>query len=243
MAQQFYRSPINCLIVLCLLFNLLTVPAIAGIGPKAEIHPSQWDYGYLPQKAKLNHTFYLCNVGDEPLVVNKIKAGCSCTSVSKIDKPIVPGDSAAIEIIFKSGRYLREVRKVTTIFTNCKDTSLSEITLTAYVYKDGDDNMPVSLKPGKLKWTPDDGGKIKGVDTVTINNNSNEILNAGLQFINKELFEISGLPEQIKPGAKAEMIISNKPTEIDITDSYHKIGLRFTGSDTIILTLPIEIKK
>ena len=91
---------------------------LAGDNSDSDVPASEWDFGYLPQKSEVNHTFYINNLDSKPLTVTKINAGCSCTSTSEIKDPIAPGDSAAIVITLKSGRYRGKIKKTTEVYTD-----------------------------------------------------------------------------------------------------------------------------
>ena len=64
-----------------------------------EFKNSKVDMGVLTSdSAKAIGELKFSNVGDEPLVIHKVEAGCSCTSVDYSQKPIKPGGSGVIHI-------------------------------------------------------------------------------------------------------------------------------------------------
>ena len=44
--------------------------------------------------------FTVTNTGQNPLVIESVKASCGCTTPSKPEKPIAPGKSDKIEVVF-----------------------------------------------------------------------------------------------------------------------------------------------
>ncbi len=49
--------------------------AIAFAVPKMSISEDSFDFGYIPQTAKVSHTFWIYSVGDDSLKILKVKPG------------------------------------------------------------------------------------------------------------------------------------------------------------------------
>ena len=57
----------------CWLFSAGHQTALAGDSEAADIPVEKWDYGYLPQKVEVSHTFYVVNTDTAALSISKIK--------------------------------------------------------------------------------------------------------------------------------------------------------------------------
>ncbi len=211
--------------------------------PQAVIKSAPWNFGYVPQKSEVSHRFYLYNVGSSPLSVLKIKAGCSCTSVSKIEQAIAPGDSAAIVVTFKSGRYRGRVKKTTKVYTDDPEASVYHLPIMANVVKEGEPTDDVSVTPQKLTWKMNNGIIEVDVDTLRITNNGASILAAIVLHAPEKIVSEINLPRSIAPAEAIDLIlhISKEPMPGEL--GWLSTTLAFAGPDTTVITIPIEIEK
>ncbi|MBD3298444.1 MAG: DUF1573 domain-containing protein, partial [candidate division Zixibacteria bacterium] len=85
---------------------------------KLSLHHPTYDFGYVPQRSHVSHRFWVHNDGDEPLTIDRIDVGCWCTSTSRLDDPIAPGDSAAILVTLNTTIIQGHVRKWIKLFTS-----------------------------------------------------------------------------------------------------------------------------
>jgi len=211
--------------------------------PQARINNPEFDFGYVPQKSKVSHVFYLHNTGTSPLTVLKIKSGCSCTSASKIEKPIPPGDSAAVNITFNSGRYHSKVGKTTTIFTDDPDSSVLFLEIFAEVQKKDEMVPGLNISPRKLEIQINDDGAITDFDSLEIINNGPDSIAVNIIDISKNIIENIIIPENIKPSEMISPSIEMNNTSLSEKTRGVSITFGFIGSDTTIVTVPIKIKK
>lgn len=90
------------------------------------------DFGSIKQGEILAYSFYIENVGDSNLVINKIESSCGCTVVKWEKKPLLPKRKMKIEVEFNSsGRYGKQY-KVISIFANVPN-KVYELIITAEV--------------------------------------------------------------------------------------------------------------
>ena len=77
------------------------------------------DFGKIKEDTENNASFIVTNTGTKPLIIEKVDVSCGCTTAKKPEKPIAPGKSDKIEIIFhpKVGQ-LNEQNKTVTITAN-----------------------------------------------------------------------------------------------------------------------------
>lgn len=210
--------------------------------PQAMVLDAVRDFGFLPQRAEVSHTFWLQNRGRAPLNVSKIKAGCSCTSASKISKPINPGDSAAVEIRFRSGRYRGKVHKKTTVFTNDPMREELELHIIATVVEKDQPAGPVMVEPFRILLVAEGDTIRTQVDTLVFSTEEES----------EYRIEFSGGPQGVKvetvdPGALTAgapvaftvEVVEPQPTPYLSTASF---GFRVIGSDTTGISVPVTIE-
>lgn len=69
---------------------------------------SIYDFGTRTEGDKIGYSFRFVNSGKKPLVITGTHAGCGCTQPEKPEKPVNPGDTGFIKVVFdskgKSGR-------------------------------------------------------------------------------------------------------------------------------------------
>jgi hypothetical protein len=93
------------------------------------------DYGTVKANSDNKTEFIVTNTGDKPLIIEKVDASCGCTTPKKPEKPILPGQSDVIEVIFhpKEGQ-LNEQKKTITVTANT-EPRLTLLTIKAFVEK------------------------------------------------------------------------------------------------------------
>lgn len=78
------------------------------------------DYGFIMQGDTVRHDFYFKNVGNDDLVITRVKASCGCTTPLYPREPIPPGEEGKISVMFKSaGKLGRQVPSID-VYTNYK---------------------------------------------------------------------------------------------------------------------------
>jgi len=91
------------------------------------------DFGKVVEDSENKTTFKVKNTGKKPLIIESVSASCGCTTPTKPEKPIAPGKSDIIEVVFhpKVGQ-LNEQTKTVTVTANT-DPSMSVLTISAFV--------------------------------------------------------------------------------------------------------------
>jgi hypothetical protein len=203
---------------------------------------SFYDFGYLPQKSEVSHTFYVYNTGPDSLRVSRIASGCSCTSASEIDRPVPPGDSAAVKVTFKSGRYHHMVQKTTKVYTDDPVAPVRHLRIAAFVYKKGEEISPVSITPPILTCKIEKGVICPALDTLSITNHSDRDLKIEIEHYPGELIEKATVLYSISPGDTAQVVLKVLPKIFAVEPEGLSLTLVLTGKDTTRVTVPVEIK-
>lgn len=91
------------------------------------------DFGKVTEDSDNRTSFVVKNTGKNPLTIESVSASCGCTTPIKPEKPIQPGKSDKIEVVFhpKPGQ-LNEQTKTVTVTANT-EPSMSVLTITAFV--------------------------------------------------------------------------------------------------------------
>lgn len=228
-------------IATCLAVFLTAGVCFAQSDSGAIIHPPVWDYGYLPQKSEVTHDFYICNTGSAPITIARIESGCSCTSVSDVDDPIAPGDSVAIAVTFKSGRYQKKVKKTTKVYLEGDNKPVLKHRVESYVFKNKDETGDITVEPGKLEWKIDGSEPMSLCDTLNITNNTPDTLNISIAHTAGVLIYNVEHPDNLPPGQNARIVMTARQlTSLAETKGLSATFL-LTGQDTTRITVPIEI--
>jgi Protein of unknown function (DUF1573) len=63
---------------------------------------SAFDFGTLTQGETVEYNYRFKNTGTNPLIIFKAEATCGCTIPEKPEKPLMPGETGVIKVIFNS---------------------------------------------------------------------------------------------------------------------------------------------
>jgi hypothetical protein len=86
-------------------------------GPVMKLEVTEIDYGEIVQGADPLREFKFTNVGTEPLIISNAKGSCGCTVPKWPKDPILPGESATIEVRYDTNR-IGPFQKTVTLTTN-----------------------------------------------------------------------------------------------------------------------------
>jgi hypothetical protein len=93
------------------------------------------DYGKVTEDSDNTTTFRVTNTGKKPLVIEKVSASCGCTTPSKPEKPIQPGKSDEITVVFHPKvNQLGQQNKTVTVIANT-DPKMEVLNISAMVVK------------------------------------------------------------------------------------------------------------
>lgn len=91
------------------------------------------DFGVTKVGIENKYKFFVTNTGKEPLIIESAKASCGCTVPKTPEKPILPGGSDEIEVIFTANAgQSGPVNKTITVKANT-DPEITMLTIRANV--------------------------------------------------------------------------------------------------------------
>ena len=89
-------------------------------GPVMEFETTEIDYGTIAQNSDPLRVFKFTNTGDAPLVIKAAKGSCGCTVPAYPKQPILPGESATIDVRYDTKR-VGDFQKTVTLTTNAAE--------------------------------------------------------------------------------------------------------------------------
>jgi Protein of unknown function (DUF1573) len=93
-----------------------------------------YNFGKIAEGDKVEYKFRFKNTGNKPLVIANATASCGCTVPEKPEKPVLPGETSFIKVIFNSKGKSGHQEKTIYVNSNVKP-SFPELKLTGEVEK------------------------------------------------------------------------------------------------------------
>lgn len=79
---------------------------------------SVYDFGTVTDGEKVEYSYRFKNTGNTPLMVVSATASCGCTVPEKPEKPILPGETGYIKVVFNSAGRAGQNHKDITVIAN-----------------------------------------------------------------------------------------------------------------------------
>ena len=99
-----------------------------------QIIDSSYNFGKITEGEKVEYSYRFINSGTHPLVVTNATASCGCTVPQKPEKPILPGETGFIKIVFDSKGRVGTAHKTITVLSNT-NPAFPQLLLTGEVIK------------------------------------------------------------------------------------------------------------
>ena len=100
-----------------------------------EFNKMSHDFGKIKADTDNKTTFIVTNTGNNPLVIDEVKPSCGCTTSQKPEKPILPGESDEIKVVFHPKESQLKDQKKTVRVTANTTPELIVLNLKAFVEK------------------------------------------------------------------------------------------------------------
>lgn len=187
---------------------LVSLPGtVWGGAPRLELSEQEFDFGCVPQNAKISHVFTLKSVGDDTLKIERVIPGCGCTQMPLERNSIAQGDSTTLEIVFSTGAYTGKVVKSPSVQTN-EGPDKKKLKITCNVVTKPDSTYPIVISPYKFDISQY-GEKKRDELRFKITNLSGKTVHPKIISSSAGLCDIS-LPKEIKAGNTAEGVLRVK---------------------------------
>ena len=79
---------------------------------------SVYNFGSVAEGEKVTYNFRFKNSGTKPMVISNTFASCGCTVPEKPEKPIMPGETGFIKVVFNSKGKIGHNEKNITVMAN-----------------------------------------------------------------------------------------------------------------------------
>ncbi|WP_301923996.1 DUF1573 domain-containing protein [Ferruginibacter sp.] len=83
-----------------------------------QIIDTAYNFGTVSEGEKVTYNFRFKNNGSKPLVVTDTHASCGCTVPEKPEKPVMPGETSFIKVVFNSKGKVGHNEKTITVVSN-----------------------------------------------------------------------------------------------------------------------------
>ncbi len=83
-----------------------------------QIIDTVYNFGTVSEGEKVTYNFRFKNSGSKPLIVTDTHASCGCTVPEKPEKPIMPGETSFIKVVFNSKGKVGPNHKTITVNSN-----------------------------------------------------------------------------------------------------------------------------
>ena len=110
-------------------------------GPEIEFEKLVHDYGEIPYNGNGECEFRFTNTGNEPLIIQKPKSSCGCTIPSWPKEPILPGESDAIKVTYRTNR-VGAINKSVTVTSNAKTNGTVVLRIKGKVLEQPAESIP-----------------------------------------------------------------------------------------------------
>ncbi len=197
---------------------------------------TRWDFGYIPQGGSVSHIFQVKNIGEDTLIIVRVRPGCACTMVPLSKDRLAPNEIADLEVIFNSekirkGRTSKSIQIISTDPTK----PFQDLHFTARV---GEANSLVKLTPEQVCFDTIFQEKEAKL-MLTVENISEEKLSVELIDEPKDFVDLNVKGRSLQPGEKAEITLRLKK---DAPQGSFRTSftLDFENSKIVRITVPVN---
>lgn len=139
--QAFPKNRLNITANIKEDFSSYTAEDLAK-APVVQFDNHEFDFGSIPGKTPVEHSFKLINKGKSDLLIRKVTASCGCTAVQPAKTVIAPGDTALIKVKFNPAGREGNQKKAVTVITNDPKHSKSILWIKAEIQRASGKSSP-----------------------------------------------------------------------------------------------------
>ena len=120
--EQFGPSAlISLMLCLTMLLTGFTLQAQEKAVGELTFEAETVDFGTIAQGENGLRAFKFTNTGNAPVVITDVKTSCGCTVASAPDAPVLPGETAQIEVNYDTKR-IGKFSKAVTVISNARES-------------------------------------------------------------------------------------------------------------------------
>jgi hypothetical protein len=234
------RPGIRSLILPCIFFLGLYALVLAQAEKlsKARIFlpDTRWDFGYVPKGGAVTHIFKVKNIGEDTLIIVRVRPGCACTTVPLSNNRLAPNETANLEVIFDSEKIRKgETSKKIQIISDDPTRPFQDLHFTARV---GETNSLVKLIPEQVCFDTVHK-KTETKRSLSVENISEEKLSVELVDNPKDFVELNFKKLDLMPGEKIEITLELKKDAL-VGGFNTSFTLDFENSKMVRVTVPVN---
>lgn len=194
-------TKLRCFLVAAL---LCVLPSVGWAAPRLSVAEPEYDFGQIFQGESTQHEFHFTNVGDEPLLVTKVRSSCGCTAALASSSRLQPGESGEIQATFDSTRFRGPVTKTIYLYTNDLSQPVAQLFIKGTV-REMIKVVPKQLNLGAVPVEQQTRAE------VTLTNQGDRTLNLGKPETTAPELLASLEKNQLAGGEQTEVIIYYTP--------------------------------
>ncbi len=122
-------------------------------GAKIRFEEMEHQYGTINKGGNGDCEFTFWNDGNEPLILQNVKASCGCTTPSYTQKPVMPGQSGVIKVHYNTNN-VGGFSKTVTVTSNAVDNPRVVLRIKGNVKADTVSPEPVKQEQKKVEAKP-----------------------------------------------------------------------------------------
>ena len=186
-----------------------------ALSQKLDFEKQKHDFGmFSPDTRELTHAFTFTNRGGKPLKLKSVKASCGCTTPEWPRKPIEPGETGKIEVVYDATTSKGYFRKHVTVIT--ENAGMHELTIEGEQSKPSRDQNRVKgfeVEQGKLAFKKGyvDFGHLplgsRDTGYLTIYNSGKTQMRI-VKLRNARYLQAPGLPRTIQPRQNTKLMLT-----------------------------------
>lgn len=174
---------------------------------KISFSETLWDFGYVPKTGKVSHIYKIKNVGEDTLVIVKVRTTCGCTSAPLPKERLAPGEIADLEVVFDPTRVtVEQTSKKVQVLSNDPNQPFAEVKFNAKI---GKTNSLAKITPPSINFDTLSQGT-GGVQTLTIENISGEKLSLTRPEESGENIDLDQIDRILNPGESIQVTVRLK---------------------------------
>ena len=134
------------------------VPATTGEnapehGAKIRFEEMEHQYGTIQKGGNGDCEFTFWNDGDEPLILQTVKASCGCTTPKYTQKPVMPGQKGTLGVHYNTNN-VGGFSKTVTVTSNAVNNPRVVLRIKGTVKQDATPSQPEAQPKGKVEAKP-----------------------------------------------------------------------------------------
>ncbi len=127
-------------------------------GAKIRFEEMEHQYGSIQKGGNGDCQFTFWNDGDEPLILQNVKASCGCTTPKYTQKPVMPGQKGVIDVHYNTNN-VGGFSKTVTVTSNAVNNNRVVLRIKGTVLQDGSANKTPEVQPKREVRKAEEGPK------------------------------------------------------------------------------------